>query len=115
VEQARLELELNALDGRPILSAIGELDAWTADAFREAVHGVLAGKPDCVIVDLTRVSFMDSGALQVLVSACQKMAASGRLYAVATGVAERLIRTTGLDRLINLRRTLDEVRAEAND
>ena len=115
MEQAGLELEVKALDGRHIVSAYGDLDAWTADAFREAVHGVLDQKPDCVIVDLTRVDYMDSGALQVLVSACRKMAAKGKLYAVANGAPERLIRTTGLDRLIQLRRTLDEVRAEADD
>ena len=115
MEQARLQVEVKALEGRPVISAAGELDTWSADAFREAVQGVLREKPSCLIVDLTRVEYMDSGALQVLVGACRELGEDGKVYAIVNGIAERLIHTTGLDRMIAMHRTLDELGASGDD
>ena len=109
MEQERLEVEVSVFGDHPVVSAAGELDAWSLEAFREAVEGVLHDNPKCVIVDLTKVSFMDSGALHILVRACNELRADGKLFAIANGIPERLIRIAGLDRLIAVRSTLEEV------
>jgi anti-anti-sigma factor len=110
-----LEIEVKVFGGRPMVSAAGELDTWTAETFREAVDGVLQTKPKCVIVDLTQVSYMDSGALQVLVRACRELRADGKVYAIANGIPERLIRTAGLDRLVALLNKLEDVSTIADE
>ena len=115
MEQERLEVEVKVFGGRPVVSAAGELDTWTADTFREAVDGVLREKPKCVIIDLSKVSYMDSGALQVLVRACRELNADGKVYAIANGVPERLIRTAGLDRLVALLSKLEQVSTIADE
>ncbi len=112
MEEARLQVEVTAYAGKPVVSAIGDLDSWTAETFGDAVKGVIEENPNDVIVDLSKVSFMDSGALQILVSACRAMKENGRVYAIARGVPARLIHMAGLDRLVTIKGSIDELENE---
>ncbi len=54
-------------DGQVVVTAIGELDMSNVDAFSQALAGALAqtgGEP--VQVDLRRVEYLDSGAINAL-------------------------------------------------
>ncbi|MDQ1437653.1 MAG: anti-sigma factor antagonist [Acidimicrobiaceae bacterium] len=50
----------------------GELDVATAPAFRQMLMDAVNQEPDCVIVDLSGVTFIDSTALGVIVGASKR-------------------------------------------
>jgi anti-anti-sigma factor len=96
-----------------LVTVTGELDIATAPQLREA----LTGRPDAgglVVVDLTRVTFMDSTALGVLIRLQQALTAEGARLAVVCppGPARLLFEVTGLDAELSLFDTLaDATRA----
>jgi anti-anti-sigma factor len=52
-------------DGRPVLTAHGEIDLTNCTAFASALAAAVAeGSP--VVVDLTEVEYLDSGAINAL-------------------------------------------------
>jgi anti-sigma B factor antagonist len=52
-------------DGTPVVTAVGEIDMSNADKFRDALSQAAAdGGP--VVVDLTRVEYLDSAAVHAL-------------------------------------------------
>jgi anti-sigma B factor antagonist len=88
----------------------GELDLYTAPRFKErAMAAIEAGKTR-VIVDLTGVSFVDSTALSVLVSALKRVRAQqGFLSLVVKDYdIERVLEISGLDGLMAVHRSRDE-------
>jgi anti-sigma B factor antagonist len=79
----------------------GELDAYSAPSLRERLHAVIEGaaEQDVLVVDLERVSFLDSTILGTLVGCLRRMRErGGELQLVyPTGPAERIFALTGLD------------------
>ena len=62
-----LQIDIGHHDGATVLSVAGEIDLATAPMLDEKITAAFqAGTEDTVIVDLDRVSFMDSSGLQVL-------------------------------------------------
>ncbi len=59
-----LEIEVVESPGHTLCRPVGELDAYTVLAFREAL-GELAQRPK-VVIDLSEVPFMDSAGLGAL-------------------------------------------------
>ncbi|TMK83434.1 MAG: STAS domain-containing protein [Actinobacteria bacterium] len=64
-----LELTVSELDGDTVVRAAGELDVNTAPELREQLARLIAEDARQIVIDLTEVSFVDSTALSVLVSA----------------------------------------------
>lgn len=79
----------------------GELDAYNAPRLRERLHTVIEGRGelDVLVVDLERVSFLDSTVLGMLVGCLRRLRErGGELQLVyPTGTAERIFVLTGLD------------------
>lgn len=102
-------------DGRPIVSAAGELDVHTAPALL-AELGPRSLQPNAaLIVDLTDVGFIDSTGLGVLVTTLKHVReVGGSLDVVVT--SKRVLKVfalTGLDVVIPLHSTLDEALASS--
>ena len=96
-------------DNVTILDLEGEIDIYTATDFKEALLESIAGGARHVIVDATRVTFMDSSALSVLIGGKQRLDSLGGSLAVAcTDRIERLLKITGLHHVIALYATRDE-------
>lgn len=55
-------------DGAPVLSATGEIDMSNCAEFAAALDGALGQAAGNVIIDLTRVEYLDSAALSVLLT-----------------------------------------------
>jgi anti-sigma B factor antagonist len=51
-------------DGTAVVTAVGEIDMSNADKFQDALSQAAAGGP--VVVDLTRVEYLDSAGVHVL-------------------------------------------------
>jgi anti-sigma B factor antagonist len=63
-----LHIDIAQRNGATILSVLGEVDLATAPILDEQISAVEAGDAATIVVDLDRVSFMDSSGLQVLLA-----------------------------------------------
>ncbi len=89
-----------AREGDVLVVGVDELQigADLADEFRSRVAAELPEEGGCVAIDLTKVDFMDSSGLGVLVSLLKKVRPEGNLvlYGLRPSVAE-ILRLTHLD------------------
>jgi anti-anti-sigma factor len=92
-------------EGVLVIALSGEVDLGTvlpvSDAARAATD---SGDYRCIIFDLTKLDFLDSSGLRVLVECHNKMVASGgamRVVNTSTGIA-KVLEITGLDRVFEI-------------
>lgn len=80
-------------------SLTGELDSFTAPS----LHSILvrAGRPSELLVDMERVTFVDSAGISALAAGIRNLHAVGTAVVVSVPAAHmrRLLRAIGLDRL----------------
>ena len=103
-----LTIMVRSEHGAVIAAVTGEIDISTVAQLRERLFE-LADNGGTLIVDLNRVTFIDSSGLGALVGAARRAAAhGGSLHAVcARPPTRRLLWLTGVDRLIPLAATED--------
>jgi anti-anti-sigma factor len=104
-----LTIEVRHEQGCAIVTAAGEIDYSAVTALRERLFDVAAsGAP--LVVDLDRVSCIDSVGLATLVGAANRAAAHGGSMQVACARPKirQLVRLTGLDGRVPSDRALDE-------
>jgi anti-sigma B factor antagonist len=70
-----------------VLPLEGEIDLHVSPEVAESLRTMTAKKPKCVIVDLTKVTYLDSSGLAVLIEGMQNVQEYGGNFAVA-GVQE---------------------------
>lgn len=88
------------------IAPCGEIDLGSAESLRQCVAGDHAG--DTLILDLRLVSFMDSTALSVIAQAARDQQ-PGRLRIVSNDPKLlQLFRITGMDQVLDIRRTMTE-------
>ena len=94
--------------GVVIAAVTGDMDMSTVADLRERLLG-LADGGEPLIVDLNRVSFIDSAGLSVLVGVARRAdERGGSLHAVCSSPqARKLLWLTGVDRRIPLTATVD--------
>src|SRR3954452_3606563 len=83
----------------------GELDISSASSVESRLIEVEQRKPERLILDLTRVNFIDSTGLSMLINADGRANKAGRRLTIISGdgVPRRILRTVGLeDRLDGL-------------
>ena len=109
-----LEITDYAVDARThVVEVAGQIDLYSAPELEEHTTRIIGGGAECVIVELSRVTFIDSTGLGVLVNAMKRMrAARAELLLVVTDYdIERLFKLTGLDNALHICRSLDEALA----
>lgn len=111
--QDGLEVEEYWLDQIVVLAAAGAVDMLTAPRLTEAIGVAAAKSPAGVIVDLSRVDFLASAGISVLVAAHAEVTPNARFVVVADGrAASRPI--TLVDIEITLYRTLEDALHDFN-
>lgn len=81
-----------------LLDVSGEVDVLSASRLEETVAEVLGHQPATMVVDLSRVAFLASAGLAVLVSSSQRAGERVEFRVVAEGSATgRPLHLTGLD------------------
>jgi anti-anti-sigma factor len=98
----RLQIERSQEGDRIILGLVGELDIETTPDFDPYLEELKAGPPRSFVIDLGRLTFMDSSGLR-LVSRAQKAAvANDHQLAFRRGPrqVQRLLMFTELDKLL---------------
>ena len=96
-------------EGYHLCRLTGEVDAYTVGEFREALAGIDGVR--WLIIDLSEVPFMDSAGLGALIGGIRRVReAEGDVAVVSTTASlNRLLHTTGFDRIVPVK----EVHAEA--
>ncbi|WP_245672771.1 STAS domain-containing protein [Aldersonia kunmingensis] len=91
-----------------VLGVSGTLDMVTAPQLTGSIHNSLKNEPSAVIVDLTRVGFLASAGMTVLITAHEQIGESAQFAVVADGPAvARPMQLVGLDKLLTVHTTLD--------
>ena len=112
----RSEIEHEDLDGEVVATIAfeGDLDLPVVEAFHRAVSPDGLGDADAVILDLTRIRFIDSSGIHALITVWKQLPESGTRSTVVVesgSNVERVLRMTGV--LDELAPTAD--RASARD
>lgn len=104
-----LSLAARTLPGHVVLEVGGEIDVYTAPKLRERLIEIVNSGQKRVVVDLSKVDFLDSTGLGVLVGAHRRLRArDGSLELVCPH--ERLLkafRITGLDNVFDIHSTVE--------
>ena len=90
-------------DGQAVVvSGHGELDAFTAEDLADALAQAGDGSADRLVIDLTRVSFMDSTALGLVVRKVNESldVGGGARVVLPESSARRIFEITTLDRVL---------------
>jgi anti-anti-sigma factor len=90
-------------DGAVVVEARGVLDWTSADRFRSTLYDAVDRRPGDLVVDLSRVSFMDTVAIGVLVGAFKRSQRVGVGFSVPNPHAG-VLRTLTMLGLISLLR-----------
>jgi anti-sigma B factor antagonist len=82
----------------------GELDISTAQRLEEDLQRVEADKPQTTVLDLQKLSFMDSTGLRLLIMADSRARAEDRRLVIVQGneMVQRVMRLTRLDERLNI-------------
>ena len=100
-----LVLSVSAEGDETTVAATGELDVNTAPELRERLSALIGAGANLIVIDLSGVTFIDSTALSVMVSALKRLRqADGDLeLASPTPSVRRVFEITGLTRLFAIR------------
>jgi anti-anti-sigma factor len=86
--------------GAPVIAVSGELDMSNAGTLEATVEALLAEQPERLIFDLSRLRFMDSAGIAVLLSA------AGRVASVEvrdpSPPVRRVVELTGLESVLSV-------------
>lgn len=97
-----------------VLAVTGDLDMLTSPRLAAALEEVADAGPRTVVVDLSKVDFLGSAGLAVLVSAHERAESRGKLRIVASARdTQRAFSMTGLDDLLDLYPTCAAALADA--
>jgi anti-sigma B factor antagonist len=104
LESIKLETAVSEISGLPVLKVAGEIDVYTAPEFKSAINAVIESGHKDLIVDLTDVSYMDSGGFGALLGATKRMRPRGggiNLVGCSEAI-ERMLRITRLDTIFGV-------------
>ncbi|QLL07663.1 STAS domain-containing protein [Mycobacterium vicinigordonae] len=108
INRTTFGVEQYETDGAVVLAVSGEVDMLSAPQLAEAMRAAMSSKPAALIVDLTKVEFLASAGMSVLVNGQAELEPPTKLAVVADGPAtSRPLKLMGIDSVLPLHRTLD--------
>jgi len=73
MENIRIESDLRFVQNIPVLDVVGEIDIYTTPQFKEAVSAAIDQGGPAVVINMKKVSYMDSSGFGTLLSATKKL------------------------------------------
>ncbi|MGO4445938.1 STAS domain-containing protein [Mycobacterium sp. 2YAF39] len=96
-----------------VVAAAGDLDLATVPELADAIQAAARKEPTALIVDLSRLDFLASAGMSLLIEAHRDIEPKARFGVVADGpCTSRPLKMIGLDSIFDLYSTLDEALAE---
>jgi anti-sigma B factor antagonist len=104
VNSSPFGLTIERRDGTVHISLSGELDISTAPQLEDDLRRVEAERPECIVLDLRDLSFMDSTGLRLLIMADARAREEGRRLAIGRGneMIQRVLHLTRLDERLEI-------------
>lgn len=104
MRQSDLKVWTEEWDGTPVIGAEGEIDLGCVDQLRDATSEVVRQKPQTVVFDLRKVSFIDSSGLGVLVATRRQLGHEPGAVTIITAQPAVLqsLEITGLHRVFTV-------------
>ena len=109
-----LLINKTATEGAYVVHVEGELDVYTAPMLKDALSEGMVRGHKLMVVDLTRVPFLDSTALGVLVGSLHRLRSDeGDLRLVLSSPhLAKLFRITGFDGMFSIHETVPDALAD---
>ncbi len=97
-----LQLQVLAEGRERTLVLTGELDLAHADEPEATIRRLCAGEVDCLVIDLSRLQFIDSSGIRLVLVAADLCAKEGLEFRLVPGPqnVQRVFEVAGLDRLL---------------
>ncbi len=97
-----------------VVTVRGELDMYSAPTLANAVDSLFAAGGKALVLDLREVTFFDSAALGVVTATAKRSRQVGGDTLLACDAPEvmRVLKITGLDRFLTVRRSFGDALAE---
>jgi len=73
MENIRIETDLRYEQNIPILDVVGEIDIYTTPQFKEAVSAAIDTGSHAIVINMKKVSYMDSSGFGTLLSATKRL------------------------------------------
>lgn len=103
------EVGKHQVDQAVVLTVSGEVDMLSSPMLAEAIQTALAAKPAALIVDLSKVGFLASAGMTVLVTTQAELQPPAKFAVVADGSAtSRPIKLMGIDSVLSLYPSLND-------
>src|SRR3954454_5116868 len=93
------DVTIEERNGAAYMTLVGELDISTAAPLEDNLQRIEADQPRLLVIDLSRLDFMDSTGLRVLLGADQRARADGRGCGLMrdNDIVQRVLALSGLD------------------
>ncbi len=110
METLRIETSLRHQDDIPVLDVIGEIDIYTTPQFKEAVSEAIDQNNPAIVINMTKVTYMDSSGFGTLLSATKRLRPlDGALYLSGCNEAiQRMLQITRLNTIFGVYATEEE-------
>jgi len=99
-------MKINLLKENGVTTAVIDetrLDASVAPEFMSAMDEIITSGNNQLIIDISKLSFMDSSSLGAMVSVLKKINATGKMVILgASGTVLELFKLTRMDRIFTL-------------
>jgi anti-sigma B factor antagonist len=97
--------------GMPLIELEGEVDVYTAPQLKQQMISLLESGAEQMVVDLTKVDYLDSTALGVLIGGLKRMRErDGNLVLICPSPRiRRVFEITGLDKIFDIYNNEQEV------
>ncbi|MEW2306862.1 STAS domain-containing protein [Streptomyces sp. NPDC006655] len=107
-QPGQLSVVSAATDGIRVLTLAGEIDHDTGQALRQALNASSGAPRPRIVIDLSRVTFMDSTGINIFVAAHRTLTEAGGWIHLAapTEAVRRTLQIIGVDAVIDCRETL---------
>jgi len=105
------KMDTRTIDNKlPVIELEGEVDVYTAPQLKQQMINLLESGNKQMIIDLTKVEYLDSTALGVLIGGLKRMREmDGNMVLVCPSARiRRVFEITGLDKIFDIYNTADE-------
>ena len=115
MDTMRIETSLRHRNEIPVLDVVGEIDIYTTPQFKEAVGAAINENKPAIIINMAKVTYMDSSGFGTLLSATKRLRPlEGALYLSGCNEAiQRMLHITRLNTIFGVYATEYEALAAA--
>jgi anti-anti-sigma factor len=99
-----LDVDTQERDGRVHVALRGELDLSTVGRVQDELERVETARPPVLVVDLSKLSFLDSTGLRCVLGAAERAREQRRRFVIVRGsdAVQRVFSITGLDERLDI-------------